>query len=164
MKFEYLSVVSLECCNKIGFGGAERRNHRTRKCVFFFFRPFLHLGRCFLQDLLGATKVVASGSVGQGAKAAKDKVKDKVEDVQEAWETSQVSEAKRTLCTFKPTEVVLLRKPLFGRLLQWLSRRFCVCCLPLLSLHRSLQRVESLLSKHSLQVLWVVSDVWYTVL
>lgn len=34
--------------------------------------------------------MVASGSLGQGAKAAKDKVKDKVEDVQEAWETSQV--------------------------------------------------------------------------
>lgn len=34
--------------------------------------------------------MVASGSLGQGAKAAKDTVKDKVEDVQEAWETSQV--------------------------------------------------------------------------
>lgn len=42
------------------------------------------------QELLGASRVVASGSLGQGAKAAKDKVKDKVEDVQEAWETSQV--------------------------------------------------------------------------
>lgn len=43
------------------------------------------------QDLLGATKVVASGTLGKGAKAAKDTVKDKVEDVQEAWETSQVN-------------------------------------------------------------------------
>ncbi|CAM9851745.1 unnamed protein product [Ectocarpus sp. 12 AP-2014] len=42
-----------------------------------------------IQDLLGASRVVASGSLGQGAKAAKDTVKDKVEDVQEAWETSQ---------------------------------------------------------------------------
>lgn len=43
-----------------------------------------------MQELLGASRVVASGSLGQGAKAAKDTVKDKVEDVQEAWETSQV--------------------------------------------------------------------------
>eukprot|EP00904_Undaria_pinnatifida_P010678 jgi/Undpi1/6740/HiC_scaffold_20.g09219.m1 len=42
-----------------------------------------------IQELLGATRVVSSGSLGQGAKAAKDTVKDKVEDVQEAWETSQ---------------------------------------------------------------------------
>ncbi|CBJ27872.1 Import inner membrane translocase subunit TIM44, mitochondrial precursor [Ectocarpus siliculosus] len=42
-----------------------------------------------IQDLLGASRVVASGSLGQGAKSAKDTVKDKVEDVQEAWETSQ---------------------------------------------------------------------------
>eukprot|EP00903_Cladosiphon_okamuranus_P005734 g5690.t1 len=42
-----------------------------------------------IQELLGASKVVASGSLGQGAKAAKGKLKDKVEDVQEAWETSQ---------------------------------------------------------------------------
>ena len=35
--------------------------------------------------------MVSSGSLGQGAKAAKDTVKDKVEDVQEAWETSQVT-------------------------------------------------------------------------
>lgn len=43
-----------------------------------------------LQELLGASRVVAAGSLGKGAKAAKDTVKDKVEDVQEAWETSQV--------------------------------------------------------------------------
>lgn len=42
------------------------------------------------QELLGASRVVAKGSVGRGAKAATDAVKDKVEDVQEAWETSQV--------------------------------------------------------------------------
>lgn len=44
-----------------------------------------------MQDLLGASRVVAAGSVGRGAKAAKDAVQDKVEDIQEAWETSQVS-------------------------------------------------------------------------
>lgn len=55
-----------------------------------------------LQDLLGASKVVASGSLGQGAKAAKDKVKDKVEDVQEAWETSQVRLVPRTHDTRSP--------------------------------------------------------------
>lgn len=49
-----------------------------------------------LQELLGASRVVASGSLGKGAKAAKDTVKDKVEDVQEAWETSQVSKRKAT--------------------------------------------------------------------
>ena len=43
--------------------------------------------------------MVASGSLGQGAKAAKDTVKDKVEDVQEAWETSQVTDYCRTLCS-----------------------------------------------------------------
>lgn len=47
--------------------------------------------RFLFQELLGASRVVASGSLGQGAKAAKDTVKDKVEDVQEAWETSQVT-------------------------------------------------------------------------
>lgn len=39
--------------------------------------------------------MVASGSLGQGAKAAKDTVKDRVEDVQEAWETSQVKDCCR---------------------------------------------------------------------
>ncbi|CAM9308902.1 unnamed protein product [Choristocarpus tenellus] len=40
-------------------------------------------------DILGAGRVVADGSVGRSVKAARNKVKDKVEDVQEAWETSQ---------------------------------------------------------------------------
>lgn len=42
-----------------------------------------------IQELLGASRVVAKGSLGRGAKAATDAVKDKVEDAQEAWETSQ---------------------------------------------------------------------------
>ncbi|CAM9397102.1 unnamed protein product [Discosporangium mesarthrocarpum] len=41
------------------------------------------------KDILGAGRVVASGPLGKGAKLARDRVKDKVEDVQEAWETSQ---------------------------------------------------------------------------
>lgn len=51
------------------------------------------------QELLGASRVVAKGSVGRGAKAATDAVKDKVEDVQEAWETSQVM---IVTCSFVP--------------------------------------------------------------
>lgn len=35
--------------------------------------------------------MLAKGRLGRGAKAATDKVRDKVEDVQEAWETSQVN-------------------------------------------------------------------------
>lgn len=35
--------------------------------------------------------MVASGTLGKGAKAAKDRVQDKVGDVQEAWDTSQVT-------------------------------------------------------------------------
>lgn len=35
--------------------------------------------------------MVASGSLGKGAKAVKDKLKDKVEEAQEVYETSQVN-------------------------------------------------------------------------
>lgn len=52
--------------------------------------------------------MVASGSLGQGAKAAKDTVKDKVEDVQEAWETSQVTDYCRTLCSVFIISVLLV--------------------------------------------------------
>lgn len=58
-------------------------------CVYFLFTLFV-VSTIFFQELLGASRVVASGSLGKGARAAKDTVKDKVEDVQEAWETSQV--------------------------------------------------------------------------
>ena len=52
--------------------------------------------------------MVASGSLGQSAKAAKDTVKDKVEDVQEAWETSQVTDYCRTSCTVLSSDLECL--------------------------------------------------------
>lgn len=124
-----------------------------------------------LQELLGASKVVASGSVGQGAKAAKDKVKDKVEDVQEAWETSQVSE----------TDAVHLadRDDAAGSATRYPCSHSFMWCRVLPSLHRSVHRSEHL---NRLEVFtpgcgvyvnhksvlsynrFIISNVWYTVL